>query len=260
LQATLGPAAGVGFGGSPAAELGTRSAAEFEQHVERVAKLWGRRLVQSRVVFLAGSDVLQRPLDDVLAFLAIVGRTFPIESKTRRVATERADDEDRPRFDGVHTFLDNFAAPTPDRTAWRELAARGLLRISLGVESGDPEVRKVYSKTWNDDELRATVSAAKAAGIGVSVLTLVGAGGTEFAESHVKQTAQLIESLELGAGDFVFLLDENEIRDKTVESNGLSFLQGPSWTEQQAKLKESLAPIRKMGVKVLPYTLEKQWA
>ena len=47
----------------------------------------------------------------------------------------------------------------------------------------------------------------------MSVLTLVGAGGIELAEPHVEQTARLIESLELGAGDFVFLLDEREISD-----------------------------------------------
>ncbi len=50
----------------------------------------------------------------------------------------------------------------------------------------------------------------------MSVLTLVGAGGVERAEPHVEQTARLIESLDLGPGDFVFLLDENEIRDQTV--------------------------------------------
>ena len=60
-----------------------------------------------------------------------------------------------PRFDGVHAFLDDFALPRPDRDGWRELAARGLIRISLGVESGDPEVRAIYHKNWDDDELRS---------------------------------------------------------------------------------------------------------
>ena len=74
---------------------------------------------------------------------------------------DRADEEEKPRFDGVHAFLDNFALPRPDRAGWRELAARGLVRISLGVESGDPEVRRIYQKSWEDDELRRQSSKAK---------------------------------------------------------------------------------------------------
>ena len=52
----------------------------------------------------------------------------------------------------------------------------------------------------------------------MSVLTLVGAGGSERAEPHVERTVRLIESLELGPGDFVFLLDEKEIRDQNLEA------------------------------------------
>ncbi len=88
---------------------------------------------------------------------------------------------------------------------------------------------------------------------------LVAAGGVELACRHVENTARLVASLELGAGDFVFLLDENEIRDQNVELKGLTLLQGASWVEQQAKLKDALAPLKKQGIKVLPYTLEKQW-
>ena len=54
----------------------------------------------------------------------------------------------------------------------------------------------------------------------MSVLTLVGAGGVERAEPHVERTVRLIESLELGAGDFVFLLDENEIREPHLIARG----------------------------------------
>ena len=39
----------------------------------------------------------------------------------------------------------------------------------------------------------------------------------------------------------------------------MTILSGQAWLEQQAKLKEALAPLKKRGVKVLPYTMEKQW-
>ncbi len=259
LQATLGHATGVGFGGSAASEAHTRSAAEFAQHAKDVARLWGRRLTQSRILFLAGSDVLHQPIEQIAAQLDASGQTFPIEPRTRGRAADRADEEDKPRFDGVHAFLDNFALPRPDRAGWRELADRGLVRISLGVESGDPDVRSMYRKEWTDDELHATVAEAKAAGLGVSVLTLVGAGGIERAESHVERTVQLVESLALGAGDFVFLLDENELRESERHVGSLTSLQGMTWSDQLSKLKQKLVELKKRGIKVLPYTMEKQW-
>jgi hypothetical protein len=260
LQATLGNARGIRFGLSPTTEAHVRSASEFEQHARDVAVLWGNRLLQSRVVFLAGGDVLREPVETVVAYLDTVNRTFPIEPRMPRGKPDRAFDDDAiPQFDGVHAFLDDFRLPRPDRAAWSEFAKRGLVRISLGIESGDPAVRALYQKSWVDDDLRAIVADLKSAGLGVSLLTLVGAGGVERAESHVRMTTDLIDSLDLGAGDFVFLLDENEIRDPNEGPEGLAYLEGLAWSEQQSKLKESLAPLKKKGVKVLPYTMEKQW-
>ena len=259
LQATRGHAADIAFGGASASQAYTRSIAEFAQHTKDVAALWGRRLLQSRTLFLAGSDVLRQPVEKLADILGAIGETFPIEPRAHGTMANRADEEERPRFDGVHAFLDDFALPRPDRAGWRELAARGLVRISLGVESGDPEVRRNYQKHWADDELRATVADSKAAGIGVSVITLVGAGGVERAERHVERTVGLIESLDLAAGDFVFLLDEKEIGGPESVDEGMISLRGQAWSAQQSRLKDALAPLKKRGVKVLPYTMEKQW-
>ena len=259
LQATLGHGAGIAFGGAPASEAYARSTSEFDSHIIQVAALWGRRLLQSRTLFLAGSDVLHQPVETIAAQLDAIGRTFPIEPRSRGRTADRADEDEQPRFDGVHAFLDNFAAPTPDRTGWRELAARGLSRISHGVESGDPEIRPIYRKNWADEELYATVAESKAAGLGVSVLTLVGAGGVERAEPHVERTVRLIESLELGTGDFVFLLDEKEIHESHRGLDGMTSLSGLAWSKQQSKLRQELVDLKKRGIKVLPYTMEKQW-
>ncbi len=260
LQATLGHAGGRSFGLGPVTGHQVRTRTEFEQHAREVAALWGRRLLQSRVIFLAGSDLLHQPPHDIAADLHAIGRHFPIEA-ARAVAQGRPEPEEAaPRLDGIHVFLDDFRPPLPDRAAWREFASRGLIRVSLGVESGDPAVRAIYHKNWSDEELRSAVADLKAAGLGASLLTLVGAGGIEHAEKHLLETVRLIESLELGRGDFVFLLDENEIRDPSTPVEGMTWLRGSAWSEQQTQLKSALAPLKSRGIKVLPYTMEKQWA
>jgi len=196
------------------------------------------------------------------AVLNAASQVFSIKTAPHRSTVDErtVGSESEHRLEGIHAFLDDFAAPEPTPASWADFAAAGLSRVSFLIESGDPAVRALYLKTWHDDDLRATVADLKAAGPGASILTLVGAGGVERAGSHVEHTARLIMSLDLGPGDFVFLLDENELRDPEWAPPGLTPLQVPAWSEAQARLKEALAPLKKRGVKVLPYTLEKQGA
>jgi hypothetical protein len=260
LQATVGRRGGFDFGLARAPEPQARSLSEFLEHTSAVAALWGKRLLQGRILFLSGSELFHRPAEDVKASLDAIAQNFTISPVRSRAAARSDIDENTVRFDGIHAFLDDFRAVLAGPADWREFAARGVSRLSLGLESGDPAIRALYEKSYSDDELRATLAAIKSAGLPVSMLTLVGAGGAAGAEPHVEHTTALIASLNLSPGDFVFLLDENEIRDPGSSPTAMSVLSGTAWLGQQAKLKESLAPLKQRGIKVLPYTFEKQWA
>ncbi len=240
LQATLGHPGARAFGNAPPAEHYVRSPEEFAEHAHTVRNLLGRRVEQSRGAFLAGADVLRQPVDQVAAYLKTIAEVFP----------ER---------DGVDAFLDDVAPPLPDRDAWRRLADLGLRRVNLGIESGDADVRALYRKTWSDDDLRATVADLNAAGLGLRLMLLVGAGGVSWADRHEAATAELLNTLDLQRGDLVYLLDANEIGDASFGGQ-IEPLTGSRWNEQQARLKERLVPIRAgCGAKVVPYLMEKQW-
>ena len=77
LQATEGQANGVSFGCRYSGQPLYRTPADFEDHARKVAQLMGRRLLQSRIAFLTGGDLLNRP-DDLLKFLEIVSEVFAI--------------------------------------------------------------------------------------------------------------------------------------------------------------------------------------
>jgi hypothetical protein len=261
LQATLGHAEGWAFELAKAAAHSVRSPAEFEEHARAVARLLGRRAWQCRDVFLGGSDVLRRPADEVAAYLESVARVFPV----RPGPGGRGDQPGPaagPGIIGIHAFLDDYSPPRPDGAAWRRLASLHLHRVSLGVESGDPHVRALFGKGWRDDDLRRTVADLKGAGLGVGLVLLVGAGGVEHAERHLQATAALINSLALGPGDLVALLDAHELRDPDSDDRAtreVTPLKGPAWLGQQAQLKELLGPVRSVRkAKVVPYNLEKQ--
>jgi len=246
LEATFGHNIQFGSGRPVIGEPHRRTTDEFEHHARAVAALWGRRLLQCRTVFLAGSDALLLPFAAVKSHLTTINEVL-----TASAGNETA------RFDEIHAFLDDFIQGRPDRDSWKQFAALGLNRVSIGIASGDPAVRALYHQRWSDQDLRAAFADLKSAGIGASVLTLVGAGGLDHALSHVKKTAALIESLALSPGDFVFLLDENELHDTEHLSRQPPF-SGPAWLEQQSHLKQALAALKARKVKVLPYTMEKQ--
>ena len=247
LQATLGHAGGVAFGLGPVEEHHVRSPGEFDEHAREVRTLLGRRVEQARSLFLAGSDVLRQPADAVATYLETAARVFPVTPAPA------------PRLEGIDAFLDDPGADLPDRAAWRAFRERRLRRVSLGVESGDEGVRALYRKAWRDDALRAVVADLKGAGLGVNVLVLVDAGGVEHADRHVEATAGLINSLPLGAGALVALLDGNEVRNPAHAPTGFTPLAGAPWADQQSRLRKALAPVRtERGAKVAPYSLEKQ--
>lgn len=260
LQATLGHRGGVAFGLGAAAEHAVRSPHEFGAHAAAVRRLLGRRIEQSRGVFLAGGDVLRQPPEVVSSYLETIASTFPIDPASARVRPRDALDAP-PRLDGIDAFLDDFAGPMPDRLAWQHFRARHLRRVTLGIESGDSDVRALYHKRWVDDDLRAVVADLKEAGLGVGVLVLVDAGGCEHAHRHVEATAALINALPIGPGDLVSLLDGNEIRAPVDAPGAPGFtpLAGPRWAEQQAELRRRLLPVRTTrGAQIAAYSLEKQ--
>jgi hypothetical protein len=255
LQATCGNAGGNAFGGGPASEHVVRSPEVFADHVDQVVRLFGRRLDQSRVVFLAGSDVLRLPPEHVVRCLDAICERLPI----RPGADDEADPTDGPSLDGAYVFLDDFSTPLPGPEALASFRERHLLHVSLGVESGAPAIRRLYGRNWSDEDLRRFLADLRSAGLGVSFMTLVGAGGPEHAGEHVAATAALLGSLDLCRGDMVFLLDERELRGDGTPGTAPSFLDGEAWAAQQSELKRTLAPLRERGIKVLPYSLEKQW-
>jgi hypothetical protein len=264
LQATLGHPGPVAFGGAEPREHYVRSPEEFAQHVRDVSALLGRRVAQCRSVFLAGADVLHQPSHVVGAYLDIAGQAFRVDSNAPRLRMKDWKEEHH-RLDGILTLMDDFQPNLPRLSDWRRFRERDLLRVGLGVESGDPRIRALYGKSWPDQALGDLVADIKEAGISVSLLILSGAGGIENAERHLTATGNLVGSLDLGVGDHVYLLDDHEVggasaRDRLMSQGHTPF--SPDAMEKRRRglksaLTERLGPKR---VKILTYLLEKQWA
>jgi hypothetical protein len=221
-----------------------------------VARLTGRRLGQHRGIFVAGADFPHQPTDEILAHLATIGQVFPLGSKVPHPGDGW--DDFTTDLGPIHAFLDDFDGPLPDRDAWRSFQQAHLGRVTLGVESGDPAIRRDFHKKWQDRDLRAVVADLKAAGIGVGVIVLAGAGGLAGASSHVDATVRLLDSLGLDRTDLVTLVDSRSLDDggeSQIETLGDAGL-----AEQIAAFKSwSAAGRPSKGPKVVVYNPDKQW-
>ncbi len=249
LQGTVG---GSVFGSGEVDTHVVRTPEEFERHAEAVATLLGRRIEQSKALFLGGSDVLLRPIEDVAAYLTTASRVFPIDPTGGHRHPDPTGESPH-RLDGVHTFLDRFDAALPDAAGLLRLRKLGLTRVSLGIESGATEIRALSAKHWDEGVPRYFVSDLKAAGISVGLATLIGAGGADASAQHVAATAALLLGLGLGRGDLVMLLDARE----TAGMEPSAFSQA-EYEAQRDELRSALATLREAGVKVVPYSLAKQ--
>ena len=256
FQATVGNAGDVAFGGGTPVEHAVRTPEEFDRHCADVLDLLGRRIAQCRNAFLAGADVLHRPLSDILAYFDAIARHVPIIPGGR---WSKDVPPDAPRLGAIDLFADDFRRGLPGRSALSALRERHLGRITLGVESGDAAVLYSCGKSPNAEGLIAFISDAKSVGVPLGVVLLVGAGGIEGYARHLAQTSLLLNSLPLGRGDLIYLVDASSIGDPTL-SGRCRPLDPAALAAQEAAFKHRLAPLREdRGVKVVSYLREKEW-
>lgn len=255
LQATLGHHLGVAFGNGRPAEHYVRTTAEFAKHVDDVANLLGRRAEQCRNIFLAGADVLSQPLDHLIFLMESIAKRLPIDpSMARRRPTERHHEPHR--FEGIQVFLDDYVDPLPSKNGFQALKDLHLSKVHLGVESGDPNIRSAYHRSWSNPQFIQTVTDVKSAGLPVGIIVPVGAGGIEHGQTHVDASTALLTSLPLATGDLVVLIDIDELGPMP---EGLTPLDAVAMTRERIQFRENLAVWKTgQGVKIVAYSLEKQ--
>lgn len=76
------------------------------------------------------------------------------------------------------------------------LARHGLTRLYIGPESGDDITLKRIAKGATHDDHVQAAQKAHAAGMELSVIALLGAGGTDRSAAHAARTAELVTAMD----------------------------------------------------------------
>jgi len=175
-----------------------KSAFEFDEHLEAVRTYLGTSMrLRRRSIFLGAANALAVP----------IGRLYNLfDVLERRLDAKRR---------GVFAFVDGFTGRLKTAGDYRALAARGLRRVYVGLESGHDPLLAFVEKPGSSGDAIETVRAIKTAGLQVGVIVMVGLGGERFGEGHVADTIAAVNAMGLGAGDLLYFSDLVEIPGTT---------------------------------------------
>jgi radical SAM superfamily enzyme YgiQ (UPF0313 family) len=162
-----------------------RAPASFEEHCRAVRRLLGRGVTLRRSIFLASGNALVLGNERLGPMIGAAREQFP----------------GRP----LAGFVDVFAGTRKSAEDWSELAEQGLTRVHVGLETGHDPLLRWLNKPGTVEESEAFVRTLERAGLRVSVIFMVGVGGSRFAADHVRDTVALAERLPLTRGDTVYL-------------------------------------------------------
>jgi radical SAM superfamily enzyme YgiQ (UPF0313 family) len=152
-----------------------RSLVELEAEIESVRAALGPAGV--RRVFLADGDALVAKASFLSALLARLRASFP-------------------ELQRVSCYASPQALAVRSEAEMRALREQGLTLYYLGVESGDDQVLERLVKGVDSAEMVRVAAKASAAGVKLSTMILLGAGGRARSLEHASASARVINRVQ----------------------------------------------------------------
>jgi len=178
-----------------------KSLPEFEDHIIKIKDYLAEGLSLRRTIFLGDANALVIPTPRLITMLETVHRNFDVE-----------------QMGGIYAFLDGFSGERKTRKEYEQLASLGVKRIYIGMESGNPTLLNFMNKPGSPVDVLNAVKAMKSGGLSVGIIILLGAGGKQFSQDHVKDTIHLMNQMDLGMDDLIYF-------SELIESEGMEYTQ-----------------------------------
>jgi radical SAM superfamily enzyme YgiQ (UPF0313 family) len=151
-----------------------RALDEVLEDLDTASAVAGDRITK---LFVADGDALVMDLDHWLPLLERAAELLP---RCRRVS--------------CYAMASNVLAKTDAELV--ALRQAGLSRLYIGPESGDPATLKRIAKGSSFDDHVEAARRAKAAGMELSVIVLLGVAGVERSLEHARATAALVTAMD----------------------------------------------------------------
>jgi len=175
---------------------------EFRKHCEDIRDFFGEGLSLRRTIFLGDANALVIPMPKLIALCEIVHEIYDVD-----------------QLGGIYAFLDGFSGDKKSVADYKKLASLGLTRIYIGLESGYDPLLKFLNKPGNAASAVEAVKSMKAGGVSVGIIILLGAGGHQFEEAHIKDTIRVLNEMHLGADDLIYFSELIEHENSDYSKN-----------------------------------------
>ncbi len=151
-----------------------RELSESLEDLDEVGRQIGRRV---RKLFVADGDGLSLPMDHWLPILERARQVFPRLGQI-----------------SCYALASNVLEKSPAEL--KQLAEKGLRLLYIGPESGDDLTLKRVVKGASAEQHVQAARRAHEAGLQISVIAMLGVGGTERSQQHAEATADLITAMD----------------------------------------------------------------
>jgi len=149
-----------------------RNEAELLDEIREAGRLYGN----TRRIFLADGDVMAIPFDRLIRIVDVLNGIFPHLSRI-----------------SLYANGSSIMGKTPDQL--RQLRAGKVHTLYMGLESGAQEVLDLFGKTEQVEEMIAAASLAQETGFRMSVMILLGLGGKNLRETHIRRTIRALNRM-----------------------------------------------------------------
>lgn len=177
-----------------------KSEPEFRQHINEVKRYFGESIALRRFLFLGEANALDLPMGKLLPLFGAIDENFLFETDEQT----KSNGSYLPRFRGIYGFLTPFHKHQKSAEEFGELQALHLNRIYIGMESGCNDLLRFLDKPSSSEKILKLVWAAKEGGVHVGIIILLGAGGHQFYDAHVRETVAAIKHMYLGKDDIIY--------------------------------------------------------
>jgi radical SAM superfamily enzyme YgiQ (UPF0313 family) len=131
----------------------------------------------ARRIFLADGDVMRRPFDELLEIMQMLNKAFP-------------------RLARVSTYAGGSSIAAKSAEQLSQLKELKLHTLYMGLESGSERILKDCRKGVSAATMAEAAIMAQACGLRMSVMILLGLGGTDLSREHADATIELLNLMQ----------------------------------------------------------------
>ncbi len=166
-------------------KFSTLSLKDITKQIVDLEKFFGMGIESRRSIFIGEANAMSLPQELLLSATELLNNHFRLP---------------------IYSFSEPFTGHGPKTVKeLQELRNHGLKRVYIGLESGSRKILRLINKPMDLNVFRDYVHRLKESKISVGIIVILGIGGRNLYDEHMRNTVDIIKDLNLDSSDIVYL-------------------------------------------------------